>query len=645
MDRYYFYKNDGLQNQYVLMTQKTLEDAPEVFFDPNALSSDGTKSLGPSSFSESGKYWAYGITASGSDWNTLYVKDIETGKTLEDKVEWVKFSGISWLHDDSGFFYSRYPEPKTLAAKGEKDEVEGDDVKRGSETDSNLNMAVYFHKIGDPSSMDTLIYSDPTVPKWMFRAQVSDDGEYMLVTVSESTAPVNRLYTAKVSDVMAHVAAGGGGSVGVTKLIDNFDAGYDYVTNEKELFYFKTNKDAPKYKVITIDLGDPGTTKDLIPHKEDVLSDALCVANNLLVCVYMKDAHETLWIYSLTDGSVKQQVALPDIGSVANCTGRKEDSEFFYSFGGFVYPGSKFRFDTSSMESMLLREDKVVDHDPSYFETKQVFYASKDGTKIPMFIVCKKGKVFTGDTCTLLYGYGGFSISITPSFSPFRTVFIKHFDGCLAVANIRGGGEYGEEWHEAGIKLTKQNGFTDFQCAAEYLVDNKYTNPSKLTINGGSNGGLLVGACVNQRPDLFACAIPQVGVMDMLRFHKFTIGYAWCSDYGCADEDEANFKNLYGFSPLHNIKVPEGDVQYPAVLVTTADHDDRVVPLHSMKYAAQLQHAFKGVAKQKRPLLIRVDVKAGHGAGKPTSKIIEEIADIYAFIGANTGTECKREVV
>jgi len=642
--RYYFFRNDGLQNQYVLMTQKTLEDEAQLFFDPNTLAADGTKSLGPTAFSKSGKYWAYGVSASGSDWNTIYVKDISTGKALEDKVEWVKFSSISWMHDDSGFFYSRYPEPKSFTDKDVSDNVESDDVKRGSETDSNMNMATYFHKIGDPQSKDTLIFSDPTNPKWMFRTSVSTDGEYIIIKVSNSTAPVNHVYVAKASDVVAHIAANRGGPVAVQKIVENFDAGYNYVTNVGDTFYFKTNKDAPKYKVISISLSapEPSEWKDLIPHKGEVLNDALVVDENKLVCTYMMDAHETLWIYSLVDGSIIQEVKLPDIGTVTNCTGRKEDQEFFYSFSGFVYPGSKFRFDMKTMTSSLIREDVVADHSPDDFQTKQVFFDSKDGTKVPMFIVTKKGKVFDGNSCTLLYGYGGFSISITPTFSPFRTVFIKHFDGCLAIANIRGGGEYGEEWHDAGIKLKKQNGFTDFQCAAEYLIANNYTNPSKLAINGGSNGGLLVGACVNQRPDLFACAIPQVGVMDMLRFHRFTIGYAWCADYGCADDDEANFNNLKGISPIHNIKVPDGDTQYPAVLVTTADHDDRVVPLHSFKYAAQLQYAFQGVAKQQRPLLIRVDVKAGHGAGKPTAKIIEEIADIYAFIGANTGTEVKR---
>jgi len=323
--------------------------------------------------------------------------------------------------------------------------------------------------------------------------------------------------------------------------------------------------------------------------------------------------------------------------------------EFFYSFMGFVTPGIKFRFDMETMETTKIREDSVKDHNPADFETKQVFFESKDGTKVPMFIIGRKGQKHTGDTCTFLYGYGGFSISITPTFNPFRTVFMKHFDGILCIANIRGGGEYGEDWHAGGCnndgkkgKLNKQNAFDDFQGAAEYLIKEGYTNPSKIAINGGSNGGLLVGACVNQRPDLFACAIPQVGVMDMLRFHRFTIGYAWCADYGCADNSEEEFEALYGISPLHNIKAPPGG-QYPAVLVTTADHDDRVVPLHSFKYAAQLQYVFEGSAHQTKPLLIRIETKAGHGAGKPTAKVIEEIADIYAFIGDQTKTPCKRD--
>ncbi|EKX52571.1 hypothetical protein GUITHDRAFT_161224, partial [Guillardia theta CCMP2712] len=642
--RYYYYKNDGLQNQYVLMMQAGLDSPAEEFFDPNLLSSDGTKSIGANAFSDSGRYWAHGISASGSDWQTIFVREITSKQNTEDKIEWVKFSGISWVKDDSGFFYSRYPEPKSLQSV--EDNVEGNDLKRGSETDSNVEMSVYFHKLGTKQSEDVLIFKPSENPKWLPRASMSDDGKYLIISISESTAPVNRVYIGQVDQILS----GTWDDSKFMRLIDNFDAGYDYVTNTESKFYFRTNKDAdlqPRYKVICIDIQDAKEEKwaDILEHKEEVLNDVLCVGEKYLVVCYMNHAQETLSLFKLADGSLVQQIQLPDVGSVGSLSGKREHMEFFYSFVGFVHPGVKFRFDLETMQSHKLREDIVSNHRPEDFETKQVFYESKDGTKIPMFIVGKKGQEHSGNTCTLLYGYGGFSISITPSFNPFRTVFINHFNALLCVANIRGGGEYGEDWHEAGCnnngkpgKLNKQRGFDDFQAAAEYLIQQGYTCPAKIAINGGSNGGLLVGACVNQRPDLFAAAIPQVGVMDMLRFHKFTIGYAWCSDYGCSENSEEEFKALYAISPLHNIK-PRDDVQYPAVLVTTADHDDRVVPLHSFKYAAQLQYAFEGNSKQTRPLLIRIETKSGHGAGKPTAKVIEEVADIYAFIGSITGTE------
>ena len=394
------------------------------------------------------------------------------------------------------------------------------------------------------------------------------------------------------------------------------------------------------------DAAGSATWRDVLPHHDvNVLADVLCTGGKFLAAIYMEDAHHILTLYDM-GGAEVHRVDLPDVGTVASLNGRKEDSEFFYSFLGFVTPGLKFRFDVSAMRADKIREDAVADHKADDFETKQVFYPSKDGTKIPMFLIGRRGQVHSGDTCCFLYGYGGFSISLTPSFNPFRTVLMKHYGAIVCVANLRGGGEYGEDWHAAGCNndgkvLNKQNTFDDFIAAAEFLIREGYTNPSKIAINGGSNGGFLVGACVNQRPDLFACAVPQVGVMDMLRFHRFTIGYAWCADFGCADKSEEEFKYLHALSPLHNIRPPPG-AQYPAVFVTTADHDDRVVPLHSFKYAAQLQYAFEGHAPQTRPLLIRIETKAGHGAGKPTAKIIEEIADIYAFIGDQTKTPCNR---
>ena len=607
-ESYYFYKNDGLQNQYVLYRQKTLSSEPSVFFDPNKLSSDGTQSLGANSWSEDGDLWAYGVSQSGSDWQTLHVLSCSTGALLDDVIKWVKFSGISWLHDGSGFFYSRYPEPAAA-----------DESSAGTETSSNTNAAMYFHAIGTPQSADVLVYNRPDFPKWMFSISISDDGHHALLYTSDGCMPVNHLYMFSVAEFkgLLQSRADVRSQLTIKKFVENFDAGYTYITNDGASFKFITNHNAARYKVVTLDVSsDSAIFSDFIPENATNVLDDACAIGNLLVCTYLIDAHDEVHLYDLATGNFMRAVNLPDIGSVS-CSGRREDSEFFYSFSGFVYPGTRFRFDIRDMQSHVVSEDVVTNHDPKNFQTQQVFYHSKDGTRIPMYIICRRSQPQSADTCALLYGYGGFSINMKPSFSAFRTVLMQNMNAIVCIANIRGGAEYGEDWHKAGgldvhsalvswsnfslgILHNKQKGFDDFISAAEYLISQGlfaltvlaafltciiagYTSPAKLAIQGGSNGGLLVTVCANQRPDLFSCIVSQVPVADMLRFHKFTIGHAWCTDYGCSESSEAEFKTLIAYSPLHNIRIPK-EGQYPSVLVTTGDHDDRVSPLHSFKY-------------------------------------------------------------
>ncbi|THC46718.1 prolyl oligopeptidase family protein [Massilia sp. Mn16-1_5] len=594
--RYFYSRNDGLQNQSVLYTMKSLNDTPRVLLDPNTLAADGTVALAGVEVSPDGKLMAYGTAASGSDWNEWKVRDIETGKDLDDHLKWVKFSQTAWTKDGKGFFYSRYDEPE------ESSKLAG----------VNYFQKLYFHKIGTPQSADVLVYDRPDEKEWGFRAQTTDDGKYLLITATKGTAHKYRVFIKDLSKPDSKVVP----------LVDNFDAAYDFIDNVGSTFYFTTDRKAPRQRIVAIDVNkaDEKNWKEIIAESKDTLANAHIIGDRLVV-EYLKDAKSVVRVNDLK-GKLVREIALPGIGSVSGFTGKRGDSETFFSFTGFTTPTTIYRLDMKSGKTSVFRQPKV-DFDPNAYETRQQFFTSRDGTKVPMFIVSKKGLKLDGNNPTYLYGYGGFNISMTPGFSPANLAWME-MGGVYVVANLRGGGEYGESWHQAGTKLQKQNVFDDFIGAAEWLVANKVTSPSKLAIGGGSNGGLLVGAAMTQRPDLFGAAIPMVGVMDMLRFHKFTIGWAWTSDYGSADNPD-EFKALVKYSPLHNLKA---GTQYPATMVTTADHDDRVVPAHSFKFAATAQAAQAGC----NPVIIRIDTKAGHGAGKPTAKQIEEVADRWGFL-------------
>ncbi len=594
--RYFYTRNDGLQNQSVLYTLKELGGDPRMLLDPNKLAEDGTVALSGAEVSPDGKLLAYSIAASGSDWNEIKVRDIETGKDLPDHIKWVKFSNTAWSKDGKGFFYSRYDEPKEATKLA----------------DVNYFQKLYYHKLGTPQSADVLVYDRPDQKEWGFHASTTDDGRYLVITATKGTAPRYRIFYKDLSKPGSPVVP----------LIDNFDASYEFIDNIGKVFYFVTDKNAPRKRIVAIDIDKPAEAnwKQVVGEREQTLVDA-DIVNNQLVTEYLADARSVVRISDL-DGKPVREVALPGIGSVSGFDGKRGDTETFYSFASFTNPSTIYRFDMKTGESKVFRQPKV-DFDPNAYETRQEFFTSRDGTKVPMFIVHKKGLKMDGNNPTYLYGYGGFNISLTPSFSPANLAWME-MGGVYVLANLRGGGEYGEAWHEAGTKLKKQNVFDDFIGAAESLIANKVTSPRKLAIGGGSNGGLLVGAVMTQRPELFGAALPAVGVLDMLRFHKFTIGWAWTSDYGSADNPE-EFKALYKYSPLHNLK--EGAC-YPATMITTADHDDRVVPAHSFKFAAAAQAAQGGSA----PILIRIDTKAGHGAGKPTTKQIEEVADRWGFL-------------
>ena len=595
-DRYFYFKNDGLQNQSVLYTLTALDADPKVLLDPNKLSEDGTVALSGMAISEDGKLMAYGLSTSGSDWQEWKVRDVETCVDLPDHLKWIKFSGASWTEDSQGFFYSRYDEPN------EQTKLE----------DVNYFQKLFYHQLGQPQSEDVLIYERPDQKEWGFNGGVTEDGRYLIISVWLGTDPKNLVFYQDLSDPAASVV----------ELISEFEASYSFIDNDGSIFWFRTDLDAPRGRVIAIDTKNPARDqwKEVIPQAAETL-EGVGLLNNQFVADYLKDAHTQIKIFDL-NGSFIREVALPGIGSAGGFGGKRYDTETFYSFTSFTTPATIYRYDMASGESTLFRQPNI-DFNPGDYETKQVFYSSKDGTQVPMFITHKKGIQLDGNNPTYLYAYGGFGISLTPSFSVGNLVWME-MGGVYAVPNLRGGGEYGEEWHQAGTKLNKQNVFDDFIAAAEWLIANGYTYKTKLAIGGGSNGGLLVGACMTQRPDLFGAALPAVGVMDMLRFHKFTIGWAWASDYGSPDNPD-EFKALYAYSPLHNLKP---GTSYPATMITTADHDDRVVPAHSFKFAAALQAAHTGSA----PVLIRIETKAGHGAGKPTAKIIEEIADRWAFL-------------
>lgn len=604
--RFFFSKNDGLQNQSVLYVQDAADAPPRVLLNPNEWTKDGTKALAGLALSDDARYAAYAIAEAGSDWTTWHVVDIDTGKVLPDEIKWVKFGGASWNRDGKGFFYSRFPEPKA----GEK--FQG----------LNVNQQLWFHRLGTPQSEDVLVYARPDQPKWGVTGGVTDDGRYLVINLSDgTTSRKSRTYVKDLAEPLGMPVP----------VIDDFESVNSFVGNDGQTFYFRTDRGAPKGRLVAVDLKKPQAENwtTLIPEGEDNLVSVSYVGNQF-VANYLKDARSAIKVFR-TNGQHLRDVELPGIGSAGGFGGKPTDTETYYTFSSFATPPSIFRHDLITGESKLFRQSKVA-FDPNAYEVKQVFYSSKDGTKIPMFLTYKKGLKLDGNNPTLLYGYGGFNISMTPSFSVARIAWLE-MGGVYAVACLRGGGEYGKTWHRAGTKLQKQNVFDDFIAAAEWLVKEKYTQPSKLAIQGGSNGGLLVGAVMCQRPDLFGAALPAVGVMDMLRFHKFTAGRFWVDDYGSSENPE-EFKALLAYSPYHNLK--EG-TKYPATLVTTADTDDRVVPGHSFKFAARLQQCQAGPA----PVLARIETRAGHGAGKPTSKLIEEVADQYAFLVKTLGVESK----
>ena len=597
----FYTHNSGLQNQAVLFVLADPAQPARVLLDPNTLSKDGTVALSGTSISEDGRLLAYSVSTAGSDWQTWKVRDVATGKDLGDEIRWSKFSGAAWRKDGSGFFYSRYDAPK-----------EG-----GALTGVNKFPKVCFHKVGTAQDQDVLVFERKDQPDWGFRSEVTEDGRWLVISQSEGTDRNNRVF---LKDLTRPEAT-------VVPFLDAFDAQYSMVGNDGDLFYIKTNKSAPRSRLVAIPFGSKKPWRELIPEAKgrDVLS-AVSLVGNTFVATWMKDAHSAVRFHGL-DGKLRGSLALPTLGTVDGFHGRREDKATYYAFTSFAQPSTIYQLDLKTRKSKLFRAPKV-DFDPSAYTVKQVFYPSKDGTKIPMFLVHKKGLKLDGRNPTFLYGYGGFDVSLTPSFSVSRVVWLE-MGGVYALANLRGGGEYGETWHDAGRLDKKQNVFDDFIAAAEWLIANKYTATPKLAINGGSNGGLLVGACLAQRPDLFGAAVPEVGVMDMLRYHKFTIGWAWKSDYLVSDT-KAGFEGLMKFSPLHTLKP---GTQYPPTLVTTGDHDDRVVPAHSHKFTATLQAAQAGPA----PVLTRIETNAGHGAGMPTTKQIAERADVFAFLVKSLG--------
>lgn len=609
-DRIFQLRNSGLQNQDVLFVMDSpaaLENGEgRVLLDPNTLSADGTVALSRWSVSENGRYLAYATSASGSDWLTWHVRGVETGADLADQIEWSKFSGASWAADSSGFYYARYDAPDA-----------GQDY-----LSVNYFQKIYFHRLGTEQAEDVLIYERPDQKEWGFDAHVSEDGDYLVIHVWQGTDVRNRLFYLPLTAQKKKKKNP------VVELISELEAAFTFVGNHGSVFYLTTNLDAPKGRLIAIDTLDPKKEKwrTLIPEGDDTL-EQIKMVHNEFVALTLHHAHHRLTRYDL-NGQTIGEIELPGLGSIPtngdtlNLTGKPTGDDLFYGFWSFLHPVSLYRFDFKTEQSELLFAPDLP-FDTSDYETRQIFAPSPDGTRIPIFLTHRRGMALDGQNPTLLYGYGGFNISLTPSFAVSRLVWLE-MGGVYASANLRGGGEYGEAWHQAGMKQNKQNVFDDFIACAEFISAEKITQPAKLGIMGGSNGGLLVGACMTQRPELFGAAVPAVGVMDMLRFHKFTIGWAWVSDYGSAENPE-DFPILLAYSPLHNLKP---GVNYPATLITTGDHDDRVVPGHSFKFAAALQAAQAGDA----PTLIRIQTKAGHGAGKPTAILIQETADIWAFL-------------
>ena len=593
--RYFIFHNDGLQNQNVLFTMDSLTGAERLLLDPNTLRSDGTAALSGFSVSRDGRHLAYSISQAGSDWQEWKVRDIATGKDLPDLVQWTKFTGAEWTADSKGFYYMRYPEPSATAT-----------LKA-----ANNGAKIYLHRIGQAQNADALVYEDPAHPDRLFSPTLSEDGRYLVLNVQDQDFGRNLLFYIEL-----------GPRPRTVELIGKLTAAYEYLGNNGSVFYLRTTEGASNGKVIALDVAKPAAAnwKTLVPEQKEAMESVQYV-DGQFIAGYLKDAHAQTKIFGV-DGKLIEELPLPGLGTIAWSGARQNDKELFYTFTTYTSPGTIYHFDPASRKSTVYREP-VLTFDASKLETKQVFYTSRDGTRVPMFLTYKKGLKLNGVNPTLLYGYGGFNVALTPSFSPPWVEWVQ-LGGIFAVANLRGGSEYGEAWHEAGMKLKKQNVFDDFIAAGEYLIANQYTSKAKLAIYGGSNGGLLVGACLNQRPDLFGAAIAAVGVMDMLRFDQFTIGKQWTGDYGSASNPE-EFKVLRSYSPLHNIKV---GTKYPPTLITTSDHDDRVFPGHSFKYAAAMQAAQEGPS----PVMIRIERRAGHGAGRPVSKSIEEYADMWAFL-------------
>ncbi len=594
--RYFYFKNDGLQNQNVLYSIDSLDAEPWVVLDPNQWTKDGTMALAGLSPSEDGRYLAYGTSEAGSDWNGWRIFNLETRQLMPEELKWVKFSQATWTKDSKGFFYGRYAEPQ-----------------EGATFQSlNLNQKVYYHRVGTPQSEDVLVYQRPDQPEYGFGTVVSDDGHYLILNTWKGTDAKYLVHYRDLTDLYAMPVA----------LIDVMEFEYEFVGNDGPVFYFKTNCEAPRGRLVAIDSRKPAREnwKEIIPQEAETLNGVTLVGN-VFVADYLKDARSQIKIHDMR-GKLVRELELPGLGTAAGFGGHRSDTETFYSFNSITTPPTIYRYDLLTGTSTIFKQAKV-DFASDQYEVKQVFYQSKDGIRVPMFVAHKKGIVLDGSHPTLLYGYGGFNISLTPTFSISRVAWLE-MGGIFAMPNLRGGGEYGEAWHEGGKLDRKQNVFDDFIAAAEWLIANKYTRPDRLAIQGRSNGGLLVGACMTQRPDLYGACLPGVGVMDMLRFHQFTAGRFWVDEYGSA-EDPKQFETIRQYSPYHNLK--EG-VKYPATLVVTADTDDRVVPGHSFKFAAALQRAQIGEA----PVMIRIETRAGHGAGKPTAKQIEEAADEWSFL-------------
>ena len=599
--RYYFFKNDGLQNQSVIYTVASLDGEPSMVLDPNSWSEDGTVALTGLSFSDDGRYMAYSRSTAGSDWQEWSLRDMSTGKDLPDHLNWTKFTGATWTLDGKGFFYSRFDAPE----EGQKFQA------------LNKSQKLYYHRVGSSQEDDVLVYHRPDQPEWGFASTVSEDGRYLVIAVWKGTDPGRRVLYRDLTEPYAMPV----------ELIGSFDNEYSFLGNDGSVFYFKTDADAPNGRVIAIDIRSPAPESwvEVIPEAKEPL-DSISITGNLFVATYLQDVINHVRMFRL-NGTHVRDVEFPGIGTGGGFGGKRSYTETFYTYSSFNTPPSIYRYDLITGKSTLWRQAKV-DFNPTDYIVKQVFYTSKDGTRVPMFISHRKDLPIDGNRPTLLYGYGGFGISLKPFFSLTRLAWME-MGGVYAQPNLRGGGEYGERWHDAGKLRNKQNVFDDFIAAAEWLIDNDYTNSKRLAIQGGSNGGLLVGACITQRPDLFAAALPAVGVMDMLRFHRWTAGRFWVDDYGSADDPEM-FPTLLAYSPYHNV---HPGTKYPATLVTTADTDDRVIPAHSFKFASALQYAQAG----KAPVLIRIETAAGHGRGKPTQKRIEETADQWAFLAKNLG--------